>query len=403
MLIRNNLIQDNNDYLLICLYFSILIVSSLFSPLICFIMGMLTLFLLSPFMKIGLIRVFTVSLVFFQLSVIFASRKYYDELNSDLGIYYDVYHLVNNDIKSGLSFFGGGLEIGWSLLYWVVGRFLTLEPIQLALVNSIISFLLIFIWMEKIVIPTVQINERGIVYFFFLLFLNFIMLGFLQRQSLTLGLLLFALTAKKNRTLFFLVFIASFVHLSSIPIGIIIYLTRKVDFTSKKIFYLILIFIIFRLALIPILSFIMSLLSLDVVSHKLNVFSKNGFTISTLRYVILYLCLFPFLFKKYKFESLNEKYLYNYAVVSAIAIVSFIGVPLFADRIFMISLAIYGIFYYKYLYINNKLIGILLALTYLLLFILEKTNVVGSLTLGDAFWSRYNYWGNSILYYLQRL
>lgn len=403
MLIRNNLIQNNEKYLLILLHFSILIILAFFSPLICFIVGMLTLFLLSPFMKIGLIRVFTVSLVFSQLLVIFASRNYYDELNSDLSIYYHVYYLVNNDIKSGLSFFGGGVEVGWSLLYWLIGRFTTLEPIQLSLMNSIISFILIFLWIEKIIIPTVQINERGIIYFFFLLFLNFIMLGFLQRQSLTLGLILFSLTAKKNRTLFFLLFIASFIHLSSIPIGIIIYLIRKVDFTSKKIFYLILIVIIFRLALIPILSFIMSLLSLDVVSHKLNVFSKNGFTISTLRYVILYLCLLPFLFKKYKFESLNEKYLYNYAVVSAIAIVSFIGVALFADRIFMISLAIYGIFYYKYLYVNNKLIGILLALIYLFLFILEKNNIIGSLALGDAFWSRYDYWSNDILYYLKRL
>lgn len=403
MLIRKNLIQDNNEYLLICLYFSILIISSLFSPLICFIMGMLTLFLLSPFMKISLIRVFTVFFVFFQLLVIFASRNYYDELSSDLSVYYHVYHLVNNDIKSGLSFFGGGIEVGWSLLYWLIGRFTTLEPIQLSLMNSIISFILIFLWVEKIVIPTVQINEKGVIYFFFLLFLNFIMLGFLQRQSLTLGFLLFALTAKKNRTLFFLVCIASFIHLSSIPIGVIIYLIRKISFTSKKIIYLIILIIIFRLALIPILSFIMSLLSLDVVSHKLNGFSKNGFTISTLRYVILYLFLLPFLFKFHKFDSLNEKYLYNYAVVSAIAIVSFVGVALFADRIFMISLAIYGIFYYKYLYINNKLIGFLLALIYLFLFILEKNNMIGSLALGDAFWSRYDYWDEDVFYYLKRL
>ena len=403
MLIRNNLIQDDNKHLLIYLYFSILIISSLFSPLICFIMGMLTLFLLSPFMKIGLIRVFTVSLVFFQLLVIFASRNYYDELSSDLDVYYGVYHIVNNDIKSGLSFFGGGLEIGWSLLYWVVGRFLTLEPIQLALVNSIISFLLIFIWMENIVIPNVNRNERGIMYFFFLLFLNIIMLGFLQRQSLTLGLLLFALTAKKNRTLVFLVFIASLIHLSSIPIGIIIYLSKNITFTPKKILYLIIVFFILRLAMVPILLTIMSLLSFDVVSHKLQGFSKTGFNISTLRYFILYLCLLPFLFKRHTFENLNEKYLYNYTVLSALSIIAFVGVPLFADRIFMLALAIYGIFYYKYVYINNKIIGIVLALIYLLLFILEKNNVIGSLALGDTFWSRYDYWGEDIFYYLKRL
>lgn len=403
MLIRNNLIQDNNDYLLICLYFSILIISSLFSPLICFIMGMLTLFLLSPFMKIGLIRVFTVSLVVLQLLVIFGSRNYYDELSSDLNIYYGVYHIVNNDIKSGLSFFGGGLEIGWSLLYWVVGRLLTLEPIQLALVNSIISFFLIFIWMEKIVIPNVNINERGIIYFFFLLFVNFIMFGFLQRQSLTLGFMLFALTAKKTRTLVSLVFISSLIHLSSIPIGIMIYLTRRMDFTPKRIILLIIILIILRLTIVPILITIMSILSFDIVSHKLQGFSENGFNISTLRYFILYLCLLPFLFKERKFDTINEKYIYNYAVVSTIAIVAFVGVALFADRIFMGALVIYGIFYYKYVYLNNKMIGLLLAVIYLFLFILEKNNLVGSLALGDAFWSRYNYWGEDIFYYLKRL
>ena len=403
MLIRNNLIQDDNDYLLICLYFSILIISSLFSPLICFIMGMLTLFLLSPFMKIGLIRVFTVFLVALQLLIIFGSRNYYDELSSDLNVYYGVYQIVNNDIKSGLSFFGGGLEIGWSLLYWVVGRFLTLEPIQLALVNSIISFLLIFIWMEKIVIPNVNKNERGVIYFFFLLFLNVIMLGFLQRQSLTLGLLLFALTAKKTRTLVFLVFIASLIHLSSIPIGIIIYISRKITLTPKKILYFIIAFVILRLTMVPILLIIMSVLSFDVVSHKLQGFSKNGFTISTLRYFILYLCLLPFLLKKHTFENLSEKYLYNYAVISAIAIMAFVGVALFADRIFMLALVIYGVFYYKYVYLDNKVIGLLLALTYLFLFILEKNNIIGSLALGDTFWSRYDYWGEDVFYYLKRL
>ena len=403
MLIRNNLIQDNNDYLLICLYFSILIISSLFSPLICFIMGMLTLFLLSPFMKIGLIRVFTVFLVALQLLIIFGSRNYYDELSSDLNVYYGVYQIVNNDIKSGLSFFGGGLEIGWSLLYWVVGRFLTLEPIQLALVNSIISFLLIFIWMEKIVIPNVNINERGIIYFFFLLFANFIMFGFLQRQSLTLGFLLFALTARKTRTLVFLVFIASLIHLSSIPIGITIYLARKINFTPKKMIILIIVLIILRLTIVPILIAIMSIISFDVVSHKLQGFSENGFNISTLRYFILYLCLLPFLFKERKFDTVNERYIYNYAIVSTLAIVAFVGVALFADRIFMVALVIYGIFYYKYVYLDNKVIGLLLALTYLFLFILEKNNIIGSLALGDTFWSRYDYWGEDVFYYLKRL
>ena len=174
-------------------------------------------------------------------------------------------------------------------------------------------------------------------------------------------------------------------------------------FTPKKILYLIMIFIFLRLAMVPILLTIMSVLSFDVVSHKLQGFSKNGFTISTLRYFILYLCLLPFLLKKHTFENLNEKYLYNYAVLSTLAILAFVGVALFADRIFMLALVIYGVFYYKYVYLDNKVIGLLLALTYLFLFILEKNNVIGSLALGDTFWSRYDYWGEDIFYYLKRL
>ena len=403
MLIKSNILRNNNELILIYSYFSIFMMALFFSPLISYIIGMLSLLFLSPFMKIGLVRISTVSIVFLQLLVIFGSRGYYDELDSDLDIYYHVYYLVSNNLRSGLYFFGGGIEIGWPLLYWVVGKFIIMEPIQLAILNSVISFFLIFFWLEKFVIPEVNINERGVIYFFILLFINTIMFGFLQRQALTLGFLLFALTSKNNKNLIFFVLLASLFHISSIPIGIVIYLSRKVTFNRKRILLLLSVLIVIRLAIVPILLLILSIFSFDFISHKLTGFTINGFSISTLRYLTLYICLLPFLFNEREFDNKNDKYLYNYAVFATLSIIAFVGINLFSDRIFMLALVIYGVFYYKYIYINNKIVGLLLALLYFFLFLLEKNNIIGSLALGDSFWSRYDYWGEDIFYYLKRL
>lgn len=349
------------------------------------------------------LRLIFIALVSFYIIIVFASRNYFDELDSDLSIYHHFFSLLQIKLEYGLNVFGGGIEVGWPLLYWFVGIFFNLQPIHLAIINTIFSIFLVLLWFERKTIPYINKKEKGILYFFVFLFSNFLMLGFLQRQSLTLGILLFALTSKNNRNLIFFIIIASLFHLSSILVGLLIFLARNINFTKSRIFYILGIILVARFFIVPLLIFLISFIGLDVFTHKANTFISGEFSISTLRYFILYLCLFPVLLHPQSFNKIEDKYLYNYAVLTTICIIAFVGIPLFADRIFMIGLLIYGLFYYKFFFTKYKRLGICFALLYLIIFILEKLNVIGSLALGDTFWSRYNFWDMNFLYYLERL
>lgn len=374
-----------------------------YSPLLFYLLNILSLCFFSSYYANKYIRWPVVIFTTLSLIVIYASKNYYDELSSDLDVYYGVYNIVQYDFTTGIHFFGGGIEVGWPLVYYFFGKIVNLTPIHLAVTNSIFSFLLIFIWFETKIITNIKPAERGMVYFFLLLFANFFMLGFLQRQSLTVGIILFALTAKNNRNFILLIILATFFHLSSLLVGITVYLARKLSFSPKKIIILLLSLVVLRIMLIPFMEIAISVISLDVFSHKANTFTSGNFSVSTLRFLLLYLIILPFLINYKDIGLGNEKYLYNYCVLTSISIIAFVGVPLFADRIFMTGLLIYGLYFYKYFYANNKILGIMFGLFYLYIFVLEKLNLIGGLALNDSYWARYPFWNSSIFYYLSRI
>lgn len=385
------------------LYISLFIGFLAYSPFLFYLFNILCLCFFSSYYANKYIRLPVVFLTTFSLIVIYASKNYYDELSSDLDIYYGVYNIAQYDFTKAIHFFGGGLEVGWPLVYHFIGKVINLTPIQLAVTNSIVSFLLVIIWFERKIITKITPVDRGIVYFFLLLFANFLMLGFLQRQALTLGIILFALTAKNNRNFILLIILATFFHLSSLVVGITVYLARKLSFSTKKIIILLLSLVVLRILLIPFMEIAISVISLDVFSHKANTFTSGNFSVSTLRFLLLYLIILPFLINYKDIGLGNEKYLYNYCVLTSISIIAFVGVPLFADRIFMTGLLIYGLYFYKYFYANNKILGIMFGLFYLYIFVLEKLNLIGGLALNDSYWARYPFWNSSIFYYLSRI
>lgn len=374
-----------------------------YSPLLFYLLNILSLCFFSSYYANKYIRWPVVIFTTLSLIVIYASKNYYDELSSDLDVYYGVYNIVQYDFTTGIHFFGGGIEVGWPLVYYFFGKIVNLTPIHLAVTNTIFSFLLIFIWFETKIITNIKPAERGMVYFFLLLFANFFMLGFLQRQSLTVGIILFALTAKNNRNFILLIILATFFHLSSLLVGITVYLARKLSFSPKKIIIVLFSLVALRLLLVPFLQIAISVISLDVFSHKAKTFTTGVFAISTLRYFLLYLIILPFLINYKDIRLGNAKYLYNYCVLTSLSIIAFVGISLFADRIFMTGLFIYGFYFYMYFYANNKTLGILFGLFYLYIFVLEKLNLIGGLALNDYYWARYPFLDNSIFYYLSRI
>ena len=375
----------------------------LFSPLFLFLLTFSGLLIFSSFLHIRLLRFFIIIISFISFLIIVGSRNYYDELNYDLSIYYGVYKSLQFDFYNNVFLFGGGVEIGWPIVYWIFGGFFDLSPIQLALFNTIISLSIIILWVELKVKPLVNRNELGILYFCLFIFMNLSILGFLQRQALTIGLLLFSLTTKSNKRFLFLIFLATLFHLSSCLVAFFIYLSKNINFTKKKIIILFLSVVLFRMFFSLVIFKLLSFFTVfDSIVHKLSFFDNIGFQISTLRYVILFFFLFLIVFVYNKVDK-NFKELYNYAVFSSVFIVAFVGIPLFADRIFMIGMLVYGIFYFLFFYRRYKLFALFFAVLYFFIFILEKTNTVGSLSLGDEYWARYDYIGETIFYYLSKI
>ena len=348
----------------------------------------------SSFMHLKIIRYPILLLFFVDLILIYSSKNFYDELGSDLRIYYNIFNLLQYDPKAGFDFFGKNGEYGWGLLYYSIGNFFpNISQINLAILNVSISFFVIFVWIEKVVIYKVNKNEVGIFYLFVLIFLNISMLGFLQRQALTLGFLLFALTSKNNRNFIFFILVASFFHLSSIVVALFIWLSRSISFDLRKILFFFIGSIIFRILLVVIVAYVLSALGVGGITRKLINFTDAGFNITSLRYpILMFLVLIISIININNFKNFVDrdlKSIFNFMIFSAISLVVMMGVPLFADRIFMISLIIYGIYFYFYFYKKYRILAFILFLLYFIVFLLEKLNLVGGLPLNDSYWSRY--------------
>lgn len=396
-------IQDR-FFLFFLLFFLILLFTSLiFSPLFLYFLSFIGLLLLSPIMNSSIIRYCILIFTFFSLLLIVGSRNYYDELASDLSIYSSVLDVFYYNPVEAITFFGGGYEVGWTLVYGYFFSHFNFTPIQQSLINIILSSMVIIFWIETKIKPLVNKRELGILYFMFFLFVNVGVMGFLQRQSLTLGLLLFALTAKNNKKFIFFVIFASIFHISAILTGFFIYVARNINLSKALILKIILCCILFRLFFENVIYHLLSFFSsFNTISHKLDYFVDLDFRISTLRYVILFFCLFLILISHIKVPE-DLKIIYNFAVLSSIFVVSFVGVPLFADRLFMVSMVIYGVYYFLFFYRNYKYLATILAILYFVVVTLERFNLLGTLAVGDFYWARYEYIGDYIFYYLNKI
>ncbi|WP_104500512.1 EpsG family protein [Acinetobacter indicus] len=403
-LISNLNDSEINLRFFIGLIFSISVILSFgYSPFFLYFLSFLGLLFFSPLLKQQLIRYSFILITIISLLLIIGSRNYYDEMTSDLKLYHSIFYELSNEYNDFYGFFGDGLEVGWPILYSYVAKWFDLSPIQLALFNTIICLVIIIAWIETKIKPLVGKNEFGIFYFLFFIFINLGVLGFLQRQAITVGILLFALTSKKNLNFILIVFLASVFHLSSIIVGLVIYICKNLTINKVWIIKLLIISFLFRFVFISVLLFFLNLLGgFEFITHKLNFFVNTELRVSTLRYVILSLSLFFILILTNKVDE-NLKVIYNFALISCIFIVMFVGIPLFADRIFMVSMVVYGLFYYLFFYRKYPILALVFAVLYFIIVSLEKFNVIGELSVGDFYWARYNYIGEKIFYYLDKI
>ena len=392
-------ILDKKVAILLILVIVLMLFFLMFSPFSLLILSLICLVLFSPYLHSKILRYTFLFFSFVGLIFSSSSKGFYDEKNNDLIFYYGTFLDLKNSLTDGLFDYGGGLEIGWSLLYWFLGNFITVSEIGLVILNSSIVLFFIILWCELKIVTKVNRGEIGIFYFFLFLFMNFSILGYLERQSLALVFLLFAFTSKKMKNFLLLVFIASLFHLSSILIGLIIFIVKKYNIKFKYIVTFTAFLILVRFLFIPIVDYFIKYISFVALSSKINFFTDIEFSVSSFRILFLQffmLCIILISDLKNK----ENKEIYFYALLAIISNYVFIGIPLLADRIFILFIVLFGFFYYFLVFKRFKKIGLLFSLLYFIYFFLERSGFLGQLPAQDYYWLRYNLFESSPFYYL---
>jgi wzy len=333
-----------------------------------------------------------------SLTYIFASRSYVDELGADLSVYNSVYNTIKNsdnflDIIFDFKIFGNGLEIGLICLYKLYSVVFNLvTPIDLSVYNIIVSSLGLIIWYEIYGTKYIPPIYRAACVAFILSFLSVSTFGYLQRQSLATVFILFALEmAKKRHTILFTI-LASFCHLTSLPIIIVwkFFLNRKLTISLFIKSAMVIVSLRFLFDSIMLLlfkaGFAKALFYLEMIDST---------SIASVRFFIL---IFLLLITNIIFFRDNvSKWKMPITILSFFYIV-FLGIPLFSERISFVFLYLYGFFLFTTLYKQLFKTLTFLLIVYLFYFTLEKVNIITMPM--DAFWLRYPIFSFEPFYYL---
>ena len=368
-----------------------------FSPLLCFLLTIITLIFYTPFIS-NLYRRTLFCIGVLSLTYIFASRSYVDELGADLSVYSSVFNTIKNndnflDIIFDFKIFGNGLEIGLICLYKLYSiLFDSVTPIDLSVYNIIVSSLGLIIWYEIYGTKYIPPIYRAACVAFILSFVSVSNFGYLQRQSLATVFILFAIGVTKKRYTILFAILATFCHLTSLPIIIVwkFFLNKKL---TIKLFIKSVVVIILSRFLFD--SIILLLFKAGFAKALFYLEMIDSTSIASVRFLIL---VFLLLITNLIFFKDNvSKWKTPITILSFFYIV-FLGIPLFSERISFVFLYLYGFFLFVTLYKQLFKALIYLLIVYLFYFTLEKVNIITMPM--DAFWSRYPIFSFEPFYYL---
>ena len=369
-----------------------------FFPLLSFILSILYLIFISSY-NLDFLRILISLVSYFSLIVILGSKTFHNELDMDLSVYLNVYDYISvlslNELWKG-SFIG---EPGWVTLYWLLNKFgFHVNGVQLAILNSFISIAIFVLWFERFGIKFSDYRYRGIVTASTILFMSVVSFGFLQRQSISVAILLFALSNRNNNKFFLFLILSSFFHLSSLVVGLIykVFLNRKINDVFWLYFFIFC--VSFRLIFPIIISIILVLLPFPVLTYKLGFYSEiTNFQIVSFR-IALYGMLFSIVTF---FMSCNlDDFYKNLVRFCSVVFLSMLGINLFSERFNFILLYCFG--YFISLMLVRKYFSIVMVMCLLLLGIFIYEKGVSDLSL-DPYWQRYPYISNSFFYYLSKM
>ena len=370
-----------------------------FSPLISFSLSIFTLLVTSKhlisYLRHCLIINSMISMIF-----IVASRSYIDELNHDLGHYYLVYQGLSQGYYSEIFGFGGGLEIGWPLVFLGVSRiFPALNAIDVAIINTSLCMVLLYLWINKYAIKIADYRDAGVVAALIILFASVQTFGYLQRQALATVILLFAISTSGFKS-GALIIVATIFHLTSLPIGLLFLCIKKWSHKIKiqHVIITLGIIILIKFNFIFIINYIALIGDGFPGSNKLNFYLINAseFALTSKRFAIL---IFPMIVSiLLLWNRIPKSHFKIIAIFSCLSYMAFLGIPLGPERVNFILLFIYGFFVYMYIYSFFPHITMFFIMIYGVFFIAEKLNFFG--TAMDPFWSRYPYISCEPFYFL---
>lgn len=374
---------------------AVLFILLFFSPLLCFIL-IATLFIFVPHEYIGRFR-FPLSLVaYFCTIIIFYSKDYTYANANDYLIYSQAYGILKSSSFMELfEIFPN--EIGWPFVYWVLYHLgISFDGINgVSLGNTVVSLVIFIAWFEIHALKLVEPKFRCITTATTLLFMSFVSLGFLQRQALSIAILLFAISNHDNKKFFFYWILASLFHNTSFVIGLLYKILIKTRPTLRVIIFAILAFLAIRFLFLDVLNL---LNKFGVLGNKANFYMRiDGFQIVSFRLAFYGLLLFVL---NTLFINNVNNYMKNIILFASIFFVCFLGINLLSERVNFILIYCFGFFISLLLLPKNVKYLIIINILIMMVFVLEKTGLINS---NFMFWDKYDWYGRTPFYYLEKI
>jgi hypothetical protein len=158
-----------------------------------------------------------------------SSRKIFATQSDDFSTYYSIYHSIyTNGLTNISDYISSGLEIGLPIIFWMYSNiFPFFSPSSLIFINSLIIGLLFIYVIEKKIFLEIKVNNKALLLTSMLIFFSFFYTSQLVRQMFSSVFILYAIFSNSKYEKFFWFLIASSIHLSAIPIYILIQLIFK--------------------------------------------------------------------------------------------------------------------------------------------------------------------------------
>lgn len=322
------------------------------------------------FNKNQIIRIYLSILSILSIIYMYGSIDFGKSEIPDYLIYYQAAKILKYESLLNITDWPFYPEIGWGAVFWLLQKSgYNIQNINdVAIINLVICLFGFYFWFEKYGKKGVDSKYYGLLTATTLLFISVITLTFLQRQSLSVIFLLFAISNYKNSKFYLFVILASLFHLSSLPIALIYKFLLSRKFKLSFFIFIFIFIILLRVFFIEIVS------SLSFLMQGKGDFyvGNEGFSIVSFRLAIYSLLMFAMVL--FFANKINHDFK-NIIIFSSLLSFGLIGINLASERLNFITLYLYGYFVFLLLYKRNIFLLIFLNLIFLLILFYEKSGV----------------------------